>query len=81
MSCNYYLKKGRYCRNKTKNNDQYCHLHKKTVHKQEGGALNEGTLELLKEKKQEGQTFIYVCRNKICKLPVKKVPEALQLIQ
>ncbi len=45
------------------------------------GGMNEGTLELLKEKKQEGQTFIYVCRNKICKLPVKKVPEALQLIQ
>ncbi|MBK7812198.1 MAG: thioredoxin domain-containing protein [Saprospiraceae bacterium] len=45
------------------------------------GGETEGQLELLKEKLQEGQTYIYVCRNKVCKLPVTKVLEAIPLIQ
>jgi uncharacterized protein YyaL (SSP411 family) len=45
------------------------------------GGNNEGTLELLKEKLQEGETYIYVCRNKVCKLPVQEVAKAIPLIQ
>ncbi|MBK8955047.1 MAG: thioredoxin domain-containing protein [Saprospiraceae bacterium] len=44
------------------------------------GGANEGSLELLKEKLQEGSTYIYVCRNKVCKLPVTTVNEALKLM-
>lgn len=44
------------------------------------GGNTEGSLELLKDKLQEGSTYIYVCRNKVCKLPVKSVKEALPLI-
>ncbi|MBK7465869.1 MAG: hypothetical protein IPJ43_03085 [Saprospiraceae bacterium] len=45
------------------------------------GGKNEGTLELLKEKLQEGDTYIYVCKNKVCKLPVNNVQKAIPLIQ
>lgn len=45
------------------------------------GGATEGTLELLKEKLQEGSTYIYVCRNKVCKLPVTKVKDALPLLK
>ena len=45
------------------------------------GGKNEGTLELLKDKLQDGETMIYVCQNKVCKLPVTKVEKALPLIQ
>jgi uncharacterized protein YyaL (SSP411 family) len=45
------------------------------------GGATEGSLELLKEKLQEGQTFIYVCRNKVCKLPVKESAAAIQLMK
>lgn len=45
------------------------------------GGKNEGTLELLKDKLQEGQTMIYVCQNKVCKLPVTEVAKALPLMQ
>ncbi len=45
------------------------------------GGAKEGTLELLKEKLQEGQTFIYVCRNKVCKLPVQDVGKAIVLMK
>ncbi|MBK6822681.1 MAG: thioredoxin domain-containing protein [Saprospiraceae bacterium] len=44
------------------------------------GGTTEGTLELLKDKLQEGNTFIYVCRNKVCKIPVTNAAEALKLI-
>ncbi|HXH18117.1 MAG TPA: thioredoxin domain-containing protein [Chitinophagales bacterium] len=42
------------------------------------GGKTEGTLPLLKNKLVEGQTTIYVCRNKTCKLPVLSVEEALK---
>ncbi len=45
------------------------------------GGASEGNLELLKEKLQEGQTYIYVCRNKVCKLPVQDVTKAIQLMK
>ncbi len=44
------------------------------------GGENEGSLELLKDKLQERETYIYVCRDKICKLPVKEVGRALDLL-
>ncbi|MEO6189558.1 MAG: thioredoxin domain-containing protein [Saprospiraceae bacterium] len=45
------------------------------------GGEKEGSLELLKDKLQEGKTFIYVCRNKVCKLPVTEAVKALELIK
>lgn len=44
------------------------------------GGDSEGSLSLLKNKLVEGETFIYVCRNKICKLPVQSAQEALTLM-
>ncbi|HMX85490.1 MAG TPA: thioredoxin domain-containing protein, partial [Saprospiraceae bacterium] len=41
------------------------------------GGKTEGTLELLKGKVQSGSTLIYVCKEKVCKLPQKTVKEAL----
>lgn len=45
------------------------------------GGTTEGNLELLKEKLQEGSTYVYVCRNKVCKLPVTRIEEAIRLMQ
>ncbi len=45
------------------------------------GGKDEGSLELLKNKKVEGSTLIYVCYNKSCRLPVKEVEAALKQIQ
>ena len=42
------------------------------------GGKSEGTLPLLKNKLIEGQTTIYICQNKICKLPVTEVEKALR---
>ncbi len=44
------------------------------------GGKTEGSLDLLKDKLQEGETYIYVCRNKVCKFPVTSVAEALKLM-
>ena len=44
------------------------------------GGKNEGNLALLKDKLIRGQTTIYVCRNKVCKLPATDVKEALRQI-
>lgn len=44
------------------------------------GGENEGSLELLKGKLQEGETMIYVCQNKVCKLPVQDADKALSLM-
>ncbi len=44
------------------------------------GGKNEGTLSLLESKLIEGQTTIYVCQNKVCKLPATEVKEALKQI-
>lgn len=45
------------------------------------GGKTEGDLELLSYKLVPGQTTIYVCQNKVCKLPVTSVSEALNLIK
>ena len=45
------------------------------------GGATEGSLELLQEKLQEGETFIYVCQNKVCKLPVQDVVKAVALME
>ena len=45
------------------------------------GGATEGKLELLQDKLQEGETFIYVCQNKVCKLPVQTVEAALPLMK
>ncbi len=45
------------------------------------GGKTEGTLELLKGKLIEGDSRIYVCQNKVCKLPVQEVAQALALMQ
>ncbi len=44
------------------------------------GGTSEGTLPLLKSKLQEGDTYIYVCKNKVCKLPTTDVDKALTLM-
>ncbi len=45
------------------------------------GGETEGNLELLKDKLVEGETYIYVCRNKACLRPVTTVKEALELMK
>ncbi len=44
------------------------------------GGKNEGNLAMLKDRLVSGQTTIYVCRNKVCKLPVTDVKVALKQI-
>lgn len=44
------------------------------------GGEAEGDLKLLEGKLQEGETFIYVCQNKVCKFPVQDVESAVELM-
>ena len=44
------------------------------------GGEDEGSLPLLDGKLIEGQTTIYVCRDKVCNFPVTKVDDALKQI-
>jgi len=45
------------------------------------GGTSEGNLPLLENKMIEGQTTIYVCQNKVCKLPVTSVEKARELMK
>ena len=45
------------------------------------GGIDEGSLPLLKDKLSPGQTMIYVCQNKICKLPTEDTQKALSLME
>ncbi len=45
------------------------------------GSVNASNLPLFKDRYVEGETYIYVCYNYTCKLPVKTVTEALQQLQ
>jgi uncharacterized protein YyaL (SSP411 family) len=45
------------------------------------GGKNEGTLSLLENKLVSGQTTIYVCVEKTCKIPVKNSEEALKQLK
>ncbi len=44
------------------------------------GGENEGEMKLLEGKLQEGETYIYVCQNKVCKFPVQDVESAVELM-
>ncbi len=43
------------------------------------GGLKEGQIPLLKNKAVKGKTMIYVCKNKVCKLPTDNVARAIDL--
>ncbi len=45
------------------------------------GSTGKSEMPLLKDRFVPGRTLIYVCENKTCKLPVKRVPEALLLLR
>ncbi len=45
------------------------------------GGAQENELPLLQNKFVAGKTMIYVCENKVCKLPVEEVEEALKLME
>ena len=45
------------------------------------GGRKEGKLPLLENKLQRGKTMIYVCKDKVCKLPTKEVAKALELMK
>jgi uncharacterized protein YyaL (SSP411 family) len=45
------------------------------------GGASEGSLELLEDKLVENQTFIYVCQNKVCKMPTEEVSKAVELMK
>jgi uncharacterized protein YyaL (SSP411 family) len=45
------------------------------------GSTSESDLPLLKYRFAHGETFIYVCQNYVCKLPVKEADEALSLVK
>ncbi len=45
------------------------------------GGSNEGSLPLLENKFVDGQTTIYVCREKICKRPVTELSKALEQLR
>ncbi len=42
------------------------------------GSKTESTLPLLENKFVEGKTFIYICKDKTCKLPTENISEAIQ---
>lgn len=44
------------------------------------GGKNEGNLTLLQNKLVEGQTTIYVCQDKVCKIPTREVKDTLKQI-
>ena len=45
------------------------------------GGIEEGSLPILKGRFARGQTTIYVCRDKVCKMPVTEVAEAVRQIR
>jgi uncharacterized protein YyaL (SSP411 family) len=45
------------------------------------GGKREGTLDLHKGKYSAGETMIYVCRDRLCKLPVREFSEAMEQIE
>ena len=44
------------------------------------GGEDEGDMKLLEGKLQEGETYIYVCQNRVCKFPVQDVESAIDLM-
>ena len=45
------------------------------------GSKTANALPLLQDRYVDGRTLIYVCENKVCKLPLEKVEEALKLMK
>jgi len=45
------------------------------------GSLNISELPMLKDRFNEGKTAIYICRDRVCKMPVFSVEEALEIIK
>ncbi len=45
------------------------------------GSKTKSSLPLLQDRYVEGKTMIYVCENKVCKLPVEKTEEAVKLMK
>ena len=45
-----------------------------------GSTVEDTELDLLKDKYVEDLTMIYVCQNKVCKLPVTEIEKALELV-
>jgi len=44
------------------------------------GSTKDSDIPLLKARYQKNSTKIYVCKDKVCKMPVERVDEALKLI-
>jgi uncharacterized protein YyaL (SSP411 family) len=44
------------------------------------GSIKDNTMPLLENRYLENETYIYVCVNKACKLPVSKTESALKLL-
>jgi uncharacterized protein YyaL (SSP411 family) len=44
------------------------------------GGMNEGALEIMKDRCVSGKTLIYVCENRACRLPVEETEKALEQI-
>jgi uncharacterized protein YyaL (SSP411 family) len=45
------------------------------------GSKKESNLPLLQNKFAEGKTFLYICKDKTCKLPAENTEEALKQIE
>jgi len=45
------------------------------------GGKNEGKLELMEGKLIKGETTMYVCKNKSCRLPVYEVEQVLEQLK
>jgi hypothetical protein len=45
------------------------------------GSVSENNLPLLENRYVQNETFIYVCVNKACKLPVNEVAQAIKLLK
>jgi uncharacterized protein YyaL (SSP411 family) len=45
------------------------------------GSMEQSELPVLKDRLQANKTTIYVCENRVCKLPVYKVNEAIKSIE
>jgi hypothetical protein len=42
------------------------------------GGKGEGSLEILKDRYTSGKTYIYVCENSVCELPVEESNKAIE---
>ena len=45
------------------------------------GSIKQSQLPILAERLQEGKTTVYVCENRVCKLPVYSVEETIKTLK